>query len=193
MDIFYTIISTFLDLWWLWLPVFLAALFIELWVKYLQLKAIKKIKWLLLEIKIPRDIEKTPRAMEQVFSGLHGILTSIKFLDKYWKGKVQEWFSIEIAGIDGVVYFFIRTPEQFRNLVEAQIQAQYPDAEILEVLDYVGPLAKIVPGKTYDIGGVEFILEKASAPFCNCRIVSPYSLSYYEIQIYLVLLSISNC
>jgi len=161
MDIFYTIISTFLSLWWLWLPVFLAVLFIELWVKYLQTKAIKKIKWLLLEVKISRNIEKTPKAMEQVFSGLHGILTKVKFLDKYWKGKVQEWFSFEIAGIDGSVYFFIRTPENFRNLVEAQIQAQYPDAEILEVLDYAAPLAGKIPSKTYDINGVEFILEKA--------------------------------
>ncbi len=161
MAVFYTIIKVFLDLWWLWLPVFLAALFIELWVKYLQIKAIKKIKWLLLEIKIPRDIEKTPRAMEQVFSGLHGILTKIKFLDKYWKGKVQEWFSFEIAGIDDIVYFFIRTPENFRNLVEAQIHAQYPDAEILEVLDYAAPLTKKIPSETYDINGVEFILEKA--------------------------------
>jgi len=99
--------------------------------------------------------------MEQIFSGLHGILTKVKFLDKYWKGKVQEWFSFEIAGIDNVVYFFIRTPEKFRNLVEAQIHAQYPDAEILEVLDYAAPLAKKIPGKTYDIKGVEFILEKA--------------------------------
>lgn len=161
MAVFYTIIEVFISLWWLWLPVFLAVLFIELWTKFLQIKAIKKIKWLLLEIKIPRDIEKTPRAMEQVFSGLHGVLTKIKFLDKYFKGKVQEWFSLEIAGIDGSVYFFIRTPENFRNLVEAQIHAQYPNAEISEVLDYAAPLAKKIPGKTYDINGVEFILEKA--------------------------------
>ncbi len=161
MEVFYTIIKVFLDLWWLWLPVFLAALFIELWVKYLQTKAAKKIKWLLLEVKISRNIEKTPKAMEQVFSGLHGILTKVKFLDKYWKGKVQEWFSFEIAGIDNSVYFFIRTPENFRNLVEAQIHSQYPDAEIMEVLDYAAPLTKKIPSKTYDINGVEFILEKA--------------------------------
>ncbi|MCX6813842.1 MAG: hypothetical protein NT078_01270 [Candidatus Azambacteria bacterium] len=160
MAVFYTIFKIFLSLWWLWLPVFLAVLFIELWVKYLKTKAIKKINWLLLEVKIPRDIEKTPKAMEQVFSGLHGILTKIKFLDKYWKGKIQEWFSFEIAGIDGSVYFFIRTPEQFRNLVEAQIHSQYPNAEILEVLDYISPLVKKVPSETYDISGVEFILEK---------------------------------
>ncbi|MDP3004231.1 MAG: hypothetical protein Q8N43_01865 [Candidatus Azambacteria bacterium] len=161
MAVFYTIFKIFLGLWWLWLPVFLAVLFIELWVKYLEIKAIKKIKWLLLEIKIPRDIEKTPKAMEQVFSGLHGILSKVKFLDKYFIGKVQGWFSFEIAGIDNIVYFFIRTPENFRNLVEAQIQAQYPNAEILEVLDYAAPLAGKIPSKTYDINGVEFILEKA--------------------------------
>ena len=161
MAVFYTIFKVFLDLWWLWLPVFLAILFIELWVKYLETKAIKKIKWLLLEVKISRNIEKTPKAMEQIFSGLHGILTSIKFLDKYWKGKVQGWFSFEIAGINGSVYFFIRTPENLRNLVEAQIHSQYPDAEILEVLDYAAPLAGKIPSKTYDINGVEFILEKA--------------------------------
>jgi len=160
MAVFFTILETLLNLWWLWLPVFLAALFIELWVKYLKTKAIKKIKWLLLEVKIPRDIEKTPKAMEQVFSGLHGILASIKFLDKYWKGKVQEWFSFEIAGIDGAVYFFIRMPEQFRNLVEAQIHSQYPEAEILEVLDYAGPLTKKLPSKSYDLNGVELILGK---------------------------------
>src|SRR3989344_992086 len=162
MGIFYAIIKIFLGLWWLWLPVVLIALFIELWTKHLKTKTIKAIKWTFLEIKVSRDIEKSPKSMEQIFSGLHGIITRIKFLDKYWKGKVQEWFSFEIAGIDGAVYFFIRTPEQFRTLVEAQIHAQYPDAEISEVLDYAGPIAKKVPSKSYDIGGVEIILDKAN-------------------------------
>ena len=160
MGIFYAIIKIFLGLWWLWLPVVLIALFIELWTKHLKTKTIKAIKWTFLEIKVSRDIEKSPKSMEQIFSGLHGIITRIKFLDKYWKGKVQEWFSFEIAGIDGAVYFFIRTPEQFRTLVEAQIHAQYPDAEISEVLDYAGPIAKKTPSKTYDISGAELILEK---------------------------------
>ena len=160
MAIFYTIWDIFLGLWWLWLPVFFVALFIELWVKYLKIQAIKKIKWLLLEVKIPREIEKSPRAMEQIFSGLHGILTSVKFLDKYWLGKVQEWFSLEIAGINGAVYFFIRTPEQFKNLIEAQIHSQYPEAEISEAMDYIVPIVEKIPSKTHNIGGVELILEK---------------------------------
>ncbi len=160
MEVFYTTLGIFFDLWWLWLPVFLIVTFVNLWVLYLKVKATKKLKWVLLEVRVSRDIEKTPRAMEQVFSGLHGVLAKIKFLDKYWKGKVQEWFSLEMAGINGVVYFFIRTTENFRNLVEAQVHAQYPNAEIMEVLDYAAPLAKMIPGETYEIGGAELILDK---------------------------------
>ncbi len=160
MHTVYAIFNVFFGLWWLWLPILLFALFVEMWTKYLTTKAIKKIVWLTLEVKVPRDIEKNPKAMEQVFSGLHGILSSVKFLDKYFFGKVQKWFSFEIAGIGGSVHFFIRTPEEFKNLVEAQIHAQYPDAEIFEVSDYTGELAKEIPGIKYDIGGVEFILDK---------------------------------
>ena len=162
MAVFYTIISAFFKLWWLWLSPFLVALSIELWVKYLKGKAAKKIIWLLLEVKIPRIIEKTPKAMEQIFAGLHGTLASIKFLDKYWKGKVQEWFSFEIVGLGGEMHFYIRTPEQFKNLVESQIHSQYPEAEISEILDYAGSLAEKIPSESYNIGGVELILEKAN-------------------------------
>ncbi len=99
--------------------------------------------------------------MEQVFAGLHGTLTKVKFLDKYWKGKVQEWFSLEIVGLGGEMHFYIRTPEQFKNLVESQIHSQYPEAEISEVLDYASFLVEKIPSESYDIGGVELILEKA--------------------------------
>lgn len=161
MTVFYTIISYFFKLWWLWLPPFLVVISVELWVRYLKAKAAKKIIWLLLEVKIPRIIEKTPKAMEQVFAGLHGILSKVKFLDKYWKGKVQEWFSLEIVGLGGEMHFYIRTPEQFKNLVESQIHSQYPEAEISEVLDYANSLAEKIPSESYEIGGVELILEKA--------------------------------
>src|SRR3989338_7223435 len=160
MDILYQIIGVFLSLWWLWLPVALFSAFIELWTKYLKANAVKKINWILLEVKVPRDVQRTPKSMEQIFAGLHGVQTKIKFWDKYWKGKVQEWFSLEIAGIDGGVYFFVRTPEQYRNLVEAQIYAQYPGAEIHETLDYAGPLASKVPSKNFDIAGVELVLAR---------------------------------
>lgn len=159
-EILFKIGSLFLSLWWLWLPVFLLAILIDLWVSYLKTKAVKAIKWILLEIKIPRDIERTPKAMEQIFAGLHGVQTSIKFLDTYWRGKIEEWFSLEIVGLNEGVSFFIRLPEQFRNLVEAQVYAQYPVAEINEVLDYLLPFEKKIPSKETDLVGVSLQLAR---------------------------------
>ncbi|MFH1990318.1 MAG: hypothetical protein ABIJ19_00455, partial [Patescibacteria group bacterium] len=71
-----------------------------------------------------------------------------------------EWFSFEIVGLGGEMHFYIRTPEQFKNLVESQIHSQYPEAEISEVLDYANSLAEKISSESYSIGGAELILEK---------------------------------
>jgi hypothetical protein len=41
-------------------------------------------------------------------------------------------------------------------MVEAQIYAQYPDAEILEVADYTQEFPKIIPNKFWDMWGADF-------------------------------------
>lgn len=160
MNILLTIAWDFLGLWWLWLPVLLLVMFIEIWKGYLHHRTVSAVKWLMLEVKVSRDIEKTPKAMEQIFSGLHGVQTKIKFLDTYWKGKIQDWFSLEMVGLAEGVSFFIRTPEQFRNLVEAQVYAQYPTAEIHEVLDYLTSFEKKIPSASQDMVGVSLELAK---------------------------------
>jgi hypothetical protein len=110
------------------------------WLDYINDKFVKEIKWSLLEIKFPQETVKSPKAMEQFFSGLHAVQRRLKFKDKYIRGEIPTWFSIEIIGKEGKIYIFVRTPEKFRNLVESQIYAQYPDAEISEVEDYVNNL-----------------------------------------------------
>lgn len=152
-----------LNYWWIFTPVVLFFIFWALWMNYIQTKFINSIKWTLLEIKIPREILKTPKAMEQVFAGFHGIYSSPNFVEKYFKGEVPEWFSLEIIGEGGSVRFLIRTPEKFRNLVESQIYAQYPDTEIAEVEDYVNKLPRDIPSKDYDLWGTELILTKEDA------------------------------
>lgn len=161
----------FLNLWWVYLPPVLFFIALDLWVVYLKLKTIAAIKWQLLEIKIPRDIQKTPKAMEQIFSGLHGIhVWAFTFADKYLKGKIQEWFSFEIVGINGDIYFFVYTPVQFRNLVEAQIYSQYPSAEINEADDYTTLVPPDIPGRDHELWGTELILIKPD----------PYPIRTYE-------------
>ena len=89
-----------------------------------------------MEIKMPREIYKSPQAMELVLNLLHQTRDgNIKV--KYWDGFVRAWFSLEIASIDGKVRFFIYTQEFFKKLIEHQIYAQYPDVEIVEADDYV--------------------------------------------------------
>ena len=52
----------------------------------------------------------------------------------------------------------IRTPSQFRDLIEAAVYAQYPDAEITEVQDYIDNVPKPLeyPNEEYDLWGTEF-------------------------------------
>ena len=95
-----------------------------------------RINWILLEVKLPREIHKTPLAMEIVLNALYQSSSKMTWWDKYWKGKVKDWFSLEMVSIDGHVKFFIRTVAFYKNVVEAQLYAQYPDIEIHEVPDY---------------------------------------------------------
>jgi len=78
----------------------------------------------------------------------------------YAEGVFQLHFSFEIVSIDGYVQFLIRTPEQWRDLIESSIYSQYPDAEITEVEDYVKDAPEKYPNDTHNIWGTEVVLEK---------------------------------
>jgi len=145
------------------MPVLLFLLLNALFLAYMKVKFISEIKWLVLEIKAPRDVSRSPKAMESVFSGLHGILDKPKTWDKITKGKTQLWYSLEMIGRGGETDFFVRTPEQFRNLVETQFYAHYPNCEI-KVLseDHINVLPPH-PSEEYDVFGAEYILTKEDA------------------------------
>ncbi len=153
----------FLNYWWMVMPPALFFIFIELWLAYVQYRYIQNIKWITLEVSVPKEILKTPKAMEQIFAGLSAIQSGANFVDKWWKGKVQEWISFEIVGWQGAMRFFVHTPIGFKNLVEAQIFAQYPEAEIREIEDYVEHAPNNIPSKEYDLWGTELIFEKEDA------------------------------
>ena len=126
---------------------------------------VQKISWKLLEVKIPQEILKTPKAMEQVFAAVHATYSGgIKFWDKWRKGKVEDWTSFELVGSAGRVHFYVRVAEPFRNLVESAIYAQYPDTEIVEVSeDYISLLPSVLPNRIYDLWGTNFILAREDA------------------------------
>ncbi len=144
------------------MPILLFLILITAFEFYTKLKYIKAIKWVLLEIKIPQDPGKSPKATEQIFATLHGTLPPpIKWKDRFFKGKMIDWISLEIVGIGGEIHFYIRTQEQYKKLVQSQIYAQYPDSEITEVSeDYINLLPSSLPDSNYDLWGSEIVLNK---------------------------------
>jgi len=89
-----------------------------------------------LHMSVPKNIESGPIVAEQIFSTIYGgVNEDISLLQKIF-GKRPDYVSFEIANVDRVIRFFVTFPERLKNLVEGQIYAQYPDAEIIEVEDY---------------------------------------------------------
>jgi len=152
-----------LSLWWIYIPFILFLLAKDLWLKNVRQKFIEKIDWILLEVKPPSEIKKTPRAMEQFFAGLHGTQWTPNWKERNLEGQVQEWCSLELISQNGEIHFFVRTLSKYRDLVEAQIYAQYPETEINQVDDYVQSIPSDIPNQNYDLWGTELILDKEDA------------------------------
>lgn len=162
-DVLNVLKDILLGYWWIITPIILFFILKALWMGHIHSEYLKSLKWIVLEFKVSSDIVKTPKAMEQFFTGLHAGGKKLKFREKYFKGEIPPWFSLEIVSQGGTIHFFIRTQSQFRDLIESQLYAQYPQAEIFEIEDYVSNLPAIIPDQDYDILGSEIILEKPDA------------------------------
>lgn len=120
-------------------------------------------EYILLAIDIPKENPQSMKAVEQIFAQLYAIETKGTLWERYGKGKVQDAISLEIVSIGGYIQYLVRILAEHRDLVEAAIFAQYPDAEITEVEDYVHRIPSRYPNEVYDLFGREFKLAKNSA------------------------------
>jgi len=142
---------------------FLAYVAHAFWLHYVQANFISGIEWVLLEIVPPRDVLRSPKAMELFITNALYHLSNKSGLEKYQLGAVWFWFSLEIASIDGQVHFYIRTPSRVKGLIETQMYAQYPQAQIKEVEDYTLAVDKITANSEYNLWGCEFKYTKPDA------------------------------
>lgn len=145
--------------WWVLILLFIWIIY-YLWLINKRAKYAGAINHIFLAITIPEDNEKNPKSMEQVFTGLHAIKSGPTFVDKWFRGKTQDTFTFEIVSIGGSIRYLIRTPEYFRDFVEANVYAQYPEAEIMQVDDYAQFLPDEYPNDKYEVFGAEMILTK---------------------------------
>lgn len=120
----------------LWLPMIVVWGAWTMWVILKRSEYIHSQTYVLLEIKPPRSLSKTPLAMEAMLAGLHLNPGEGTWYKKYIKGAVRPYWSLEIASLEGQVHFYIWTRVGFRKIIEAQIYAQYPGAAVVEVPDY---------------------------------------------------------
>ncbi len=138
--------------WWIVFPLVAFLIFRDMVTRYETIKKAKSVVWQLLEIRIPKNILKTPKAMEQIFSSLHAA--------------EKRSMSLEIVGTAGDAHFYIRTPKELRNLIESAIYAQYGDAEIREMGmedDYTKQVSPTIPNEQIDVYGAELIFKNESA------------------------------
>ncbi|MEA3249099.1 MAG: hypothetical protein U9Q03_01955 [Patescibacteria group bacterium] len=135
----------------------------HLWVLWRQnLFVANKVTTTILAIDVPRQNEQTAKAVEHIFSTLGGAYSGLDRYEKYWLGKIQPTFSFEIASVGGYVQFMVHTWNKHRDLVEAAIYAQYPDAEIIEIADYTDTIPKTFPNPEWNTFGTEFTLKRPS-------------------------------
>ena len=110
----------------------------------------------MLEIKLPREINKSPLATETALASLlqSGGLSSV--YAKNYKGNLPAYSSLEIASIEGIIHFYIRIQKKFRPIVESNFYAQYPGIEIIEADDYTKMIRYHHLSKDTEMWGVTY-------------------------------------
>lgn len=119
-----------------WLPFALAYIFWKVWIQYVRAEYFFGLKYILLEIKLPQDVLKSPLAMETFLMSLYQTGSESTWIDRSIKGQTRAEFSLEIVSVEGVVKFYIRAQKKFKGLIEPGLYAQYPNIEIHEASDY---------------------------------------------------------
>lgn len=166
--------QAFYLVWWIVLPIALFYIFKVVWFDFVLDKSkfswLNGLDWMILEVVPPRDYEKSPKVMESFYAGLAGVISTPSQLDQWTKGAVIDRFGVELVGEEGKVHFYIRTQRKHRNMVEAQIYASYPDAEITEVEDYTKKFPKVIPNRDWDLWGADIEL----------ALPDPYPIKTYD-------------
>ena len=147
--------------WWLCLPFVLWRPFLFWWLWWRQELWNFAQKAILLEIKMPKEILKPMRAMEQAFTAMWGsVLDPPDWWEKWFEGKTLISIGLEIVSLGGEPHFYIRVQEGRRNAIESAIYSQYPDAEIMLADDYTKSVPQNIPNKDWDLWGTDYQLMK---------------------------------
>ncbi|KKW19451.1 MAG: hypothetical protein UY63_C0013G0022 [Parcubacteria group bacterium GW2011_GWA2_51_10] len=120
-----------------WLPVAMIITAYRVWIWYARSHYLaSKVDPVLLEMKIPREITKSPRAMETALTAFWMGSHETTFIHRFVKGQVRPFYSFEIASFGGELHFYVWVFKAYQKSVESNLYSQYPDIELVEVEDY---------------------------------------------------------
>ncbi|MFH1820309.1 MAG: hypothetical protein ABH805_00050 [Candidatus Nealsonbacteria bacterium] len=147
--------------WWVFLPFIITPRFLFFWRWWRMETWMFAQKKILLEIKMPKEVLKPIRAMEQVFYSLWGnLFDPADWWEHWFEGKCNDTLQLEIASLGGEPHFYIRCSEPRRNAIESSVYAQYPEAEISVVEDYTKLVPNSLPNKDWELWGTDYRLIK---------------------------------
>lgn len=136
------------------------------WKMYVNQKFLNKLndEFVMLEIRLPREIFKSPLATEVAISSMLQGSGVGNWYQTQFLGNLPLYASLEIASIEGVIHFYVRVLGRFKELVEENFYAQYPGIEITGADDYTKLLRYVHLSDAVSCWGEEYTLGEKWAP-----------------------------
>jgi len=116
--------------------IILLVAFTRRWVEYIRAKFFLKEGSTMIEVRLPKEVMKSPASMELFLTALHQTGGEGDWYSKYWLGKTRPWFSLELVSIEGQIRFFIWMRKSFKNFISTSLYAQFPGIEVHDAEDY---------------------------------------------------------
>jgi len=170
--------SWVISVWWLWsLPIlFLVAR--SLWLAYVREWYRQHLVWSMFELKIPREILRSPRAMEQVLASIFALINAPgNIKETWWDGEVTKWSSLELVSFGGEIRFFMRATKDNWPMVQAALYSHYPDLELVEIRESEDYIHRMPPT-------ADEVLKIPRRLFGSESILDPNKSDVYPIRTY---------
>jgi hypothetical protein len=110
---------------------FIFGYFFLIWFRYRQREE-QSLKFVLLQVAVPRDNEVKIDAAEQMFASLY----SLKKGGRFSFLRPQDHLSFEVVALPEDIRFYICLPARLRDMMEKQIHGIYAGAEVREAPEY---------------------------------------------------------
>ncbi len=120
----------------IWLPLYLGVFFWVSWIDYIRFMYWFGLDFVVLEVQLPQTVDKNPMAIEMFLATFHNAGGETTFIARVWKGSFRPLWSLEIASNEGRIGYYMHMRRAFRNIVEARLYGQFPEAKVVEVDDY---------------------------------------------------------